>query len=158
MSRAVISTSITSKNSIACVSLCVYRVDFLIIEFISFSISPNGHFLTNDPLFDREKIEAPKFKKDTGKKVKKKKETNEDNETPDWAKNVKKIDVTKYQTSDPNFYENTVNEVFDWCATEKIEPYISQTSNLEDVNKALNFMTAKKCLGKVLINTERNRL
>lgn len=127
---------------------------FLINEFISFSISPNGHFLTDDPLFDPEKFEPPKFKKDTGKKLKKKKGTSEDtvaSENIDWASSVKKIDVTKYQTSDPNFYEKTVNQVFDWCATEKIEPYVSQTCKLEDVNKALNFMTAKKCLGKVLI-------
>lgn len=136
------------------------------MNFISFSISPNGHFLTDDPLFDGEEFEAPKFKKDTGKRVqevKKKKKTSKETESSEnieWAtnNNVKKIDVAKYQTSDPQFYENTVNQVFDWCATEKIEPYVSQTCNLDDVNKALNFMTAKKCLGKVLINTERNRL
>lgn len=110
--------------------------------------------MTDDPLFDPDKFEAPKFKRDTGKKVKKKNETSKETDTLkniDWRTNVKKIDVTKYQTSDPNFYEKTVNEVFDWYATEKIEPYVSQTCKLEDVNKALNFMTTKKCLGKVLI-------
>lgn len=121
--------------------------------------------MTDDSLFDPKNFEVPKFKKDLTKRVqkvkKKKKGDSEDTEvpeTPEWVSNIEKIDVTKYQISDPEFYEKTVNQVFDWYATEKINPYVSQTCKLEDVNRALNFMTAKKCLGKVLINIGRNQL
>lgn len=70
-----------------------------------------------------------------------------------WTKKIRKVDVTEYQTSDPQFYEKIVNQVFEWCATEKIKPYVSQTWKLRDINKAIQFVTNKECLGKVLIKT-----
>lgn len=121
------------------------------------SISPNGHFLTEDPFFSPETFEAPYFKKDTGKKVKKK-ATIDDIETPEdtsWMNRVKKVDITKFQVSDPGFYEKTIHQVFDWYATERIEPYPSHKWSLRDVNKAIQFVNTKKCLGKVLIETQR---
>lgn len=114
--------------------------------------------MTEDPFFSSETFEAPYFKKDTGKKVKKKKSTLEEIEEPeniDWTERVQKIDITKYQTLDPELYERIINQAFDLHATEKINPFVSQVWNLRDVNKAIQFVNLKKCLGKVLINTQR---
>lgn len=114
-------------------------------------------FLTNDPLFDLDTFVTPYIKKNSGKRVEKK-ATIEDIEAPeiiDWAANAKKVDVTKYQTTNPNLYENTLNQVFDWYASGKIQPYIGQTFKLKDANKALQYLFAKKSLGKVLIETQR---
>lgn len=125
---------------------------------ISFSIAPKGKFLTNDPLFDLDTFVTPYFKKNTDKKAKKK-ATIEDIEAPeiiDWAANAMKVDVTKYQTTDLNFYQNTVNQVFDWYAKGKINPYIGQTCKLKDANKAMQYICSRKSLGKVLIETHRS--
>lgn len=122
------------------------------------SITPNGYILTEDPFFSPETFEAPYFKKDTGKKSKKKKPTIEEIEEPeniDWTERVQKVDITKYQTIDPAFYEKIVKQAFDLHATEKINPFVSQVWNLREVNKAIQFVNLKKCLGKVLIDTQR---
>lgn len=68
---------------------------------------------------------------------------------------MKRVDITKYQKDDFGFYEKIVKQVFDLHATEKIEPFVSQVWNLRDVNKAIQFVNLKKCLGKVLIETQR---
>lgn len=128
----------------------------LLFRFIS--ISPNGHILTEDPFFSPDTFVAPYFKKDTGKKVKKKKATLEEIEAPEpieWTERVKKVEISTYQQTDPKLYEKTIKQVFDWYATEKIDPFVSQTWQLRDVNKAIQFINSKKCLGKVLIDTQR---
>lgn len=122
------------------------------------SISPNGQFLTEDPFFSSETFEPPYFKKDTGKKVKKKQATLDEIEAPesaDWTEHVKRVDITRYQQEDFQFYEKIVNQAFDLYATEKIKPFVSQVYSLRDMNKAVQFIGQKKCLGKVLINTQR---
>lgn len=132
-----------------------YRVYFL---FIIHSISPNGYILTEDPFFSPETFEPPYFKKDTGKKSKTKKPTLEEIEAPeniDWTARVKRVDITKYQQDDPKFYEKMVNQAFELHATNKIEPFVSQVWSLRDINKAVQFVNLKKCLGKVLIETKR---
>lgn len=124
---------------------------------ITFSISPKGMFLTNDPLFHLDTFVTPYFKKNTGKRIEKK-ATIEDIEAPeiiDWAANAKKVDVTKYQTTDPNLYENTLNQVFDWYVSGKIQPYIGQICKLKDANKAMQYLCSRKSLGKVLVETQR---
>lgn len=68
-----------------------------------------------------------------------------------WKKKIRKIDVTEYQKIDPQFYENIVNQVFEWCADGTIKPHVTQTWKLRDINKAIQFVTNKECLGKVLI-------
>lgn len=70
-----------------------------------------------------------------------------------WMKKICKVDVTEYQISDPQFYEQIVNQVFEWCATGMIKPYVSQTWKLRDINKAIRYVTNNECLGKVLIKT-----
>lgn len=127
-------------------------------SFFLYSISPNGHILTEDPFFSPDTFEPPYFKKDTGKRAKKKKPTLDEIEAPedvDWTTRVKRVDITKYQKDDFGFYEKIVKQVFDLHATEKIEPFVSQVWNLRDVNKAIQFVNLKKCLGKVLIETQR---
>lgn len=122
------------------------------------SIPSNGHFLTNDPFFSPETFEPPYFKKDTGRKAKKKKATIEEIEAPeiaDWTERVKQVNIAKYQKNDFDFYEKIVNQAFDLFATKKIEPFVSQVWTLRDVNKAVQFVNLKKCLGKVIINTKR---
>lgn len=123
---------------------------------ISFSISPKGKFLTNDPLFDSRTYEALYFKKNTKEKVKTK-VTIEDIEAPentDWLENAKKVDVTEYQTTDPVFYENTVSQVFDWYAKGIIQPYVGHTCKLKHANIGLQYMNRRKSLGKVLVKTK----
>lgn len=73
----------------------------------------------------------------------------------DWTTRVKQVDIKKYQKDDFEFYEKIVKQAFDLHATEKIEPFISQVWNLRDINKAIQFINTKKCLGKVLIETQR---
>lgn len=70
---------------------------------------------------------------------------------------MKKVDITKYQTIESEFYEQIVNQAFDLHATEKIDPFVSQVWSLRDVNKAVQFVNLKKCLGKVLIDTQRKK-
>lgn len=123
-----------------------------------FSISPNGHILTEDPFFSADAFEPPYFKKDTGRKTKKKKATLEEIEAPEnteWTNRVTKVDITRYQSSEPEFYTKIVNQAFDLYANEKIEPFVSQVWNLRDVNKAIQYVNMKKSLGKVLIDTQR---
>lgn len=122
------------------------------------SISPTGHILTEDPFFAPDTFEPPYFKKDTGRKAKKKKASLEEIEAPeniDWTERVTRVDITKYQSSEPEFYAQIVNRAFDLYATEKIDPFVSQVWNLREVNKAIQFVNLKKCLGKVLIDTQR---
>lgn len=129
------------------------------IIFQFYSISPNGYILTEDPFFSPETFDAPYFKKDTGKKMKKKQTTSleeiEEPENIEWATRVQRVDITKYQTNEPEFYEKIINQAFDLHATEQINPFVSHIWNLRDVNKAIQFVNLKKCLGKVLINTQR---
>lgn len=129
-------------------------------------MSPSGNILTEDPLFSPESFEPPYFKKDTGKgekrikRSRKKRATLEEIEAPedlDWTARVKQIDITKYQSLDPEFYTKIVNQAFDLHATQRINPFVSQVFNLRDVNKAIQFVNTKKCLGKVLINTQRKK-
>lgn len=125
---------------------------------IGHSISPNGHILTEDPFFSTETFEPPYFKKDTGKKVKKKQATLDEieaSEDIDWTERVRRVDITRYQRDDFQFYEKIVNQAFDLYATQKIQPFVSQEWSLRDINKAVQFVNQKKCLGKVLINTHR---
>lgn len=113
--------------------------------------------MTNDPVFDLDTFVTPYFKKNTGKRAEKK-ATIEDIEAPeiiDWATNAKKVDVTKYQTTDPNFYEKTVNQVFDWYARGTIQPYIGHSCKLKEANKAMQYICSRKSLGKVLVETQR---
>lgn len=90
--------------------------------------------------------------------MKKKQATLEEIETPEvaeWTERVKRVDITRYQVENFQFYEKIVNQAFDLYATEKIKPFVSQELSLRDINKAVQFVNLKKCLGKVLINTHR---
>lgn len=90
--------------------------------------------------------------------MKKKQATVEEIEAPeniDWTERVKRVDITRYQLENFPFYEKIVNQAFNLYATEEIQPFVSQEWNLRDINKAVQFLQQKKCLGKVLINTER---
>lgn len=114
--------------------------------------------MTYDPFFSPETFDPPYFKKDTGKKVKKTKATLEEIETPEnveWTERIKSVDITNYQTTDPVYYEKIANRVFDLYATETIQPKISQICDLKEINKAIQFINSKKCLGKVLVNMQQ---
>lgn len=90
--------------------------------------------------------------------MKKKQATAEEIEAPEsaeWTERVKRVDITRYQVEDFKFYEKIVKQAFDLYATEKIQPFVSQEWGLRDINKAVQFVNMKKCLGKVLINTHR---
>lgn len=131
-----------------------------IFFYNSNSISPNGIYLTEDPFFSPETFEAPYFKKDTGKKGKGKKATLEEIEAPediDWISRVRQVNITKYQNVEREFYEKIVNQAFELHATNQIEPFITQVWTLRDINKAIQFVNLKKCLGKVLIDTQRKK-
>ncbi|XP_031621650.1 quinone oxidoreductase-like protein 2 homolog [Contarinia nasturtii] len=133
--------------------------DSKMLHVVSDFISSNGYFLTTDTFFSPETFEAPYFKKDTGKQKKKKAtiEEIEEEENIDWASRVKQVNITKYQIDDREFYEKIVNQAFDLHANEKIDPFVSQVWNMRDINKAVQFVNLKKCLGKVLIDTQRKK-
>lgn len=128
------------------------------------SISPSGHFLTVDPYFSAEKFEPPYFRKDTGKKTKKERKVEkvpekvaeeiEDEPKANWVERVKRVNIASYQISEPEYYEKVISQVYDLCATEQLEPLISQTYKLKDINKAVNFINNKKCLGNVLVEMQ----
>lgn len=116
--------------------------------------------MTEDPFFSPETFEPPYFKKNTGKKVKAKKATLEEIEAPentDWTSRVQQVNITKYQKDEPEFYEQLVNRAFELHATNKIQPFVSQVWTLREINKAVQFVNLKKCLGKVLIDTQRQK-
>lgn len=121
-----------------------------------FSVPTNGHFLTTDPYFSIEKFIPPYFKKNIGKKLKKStKAASEDKELEpmaNWMEQIKRVDIASYQSNDPQYYEQVINEVYDLFAAEKVDPLISQTYKLAGINKATDFITRRKCLGNVLIN------
>lgn len=117
--------------------------------------------MTEDPFFSPDTFEAPYFKKDTGKKAKSKKATLEEieaDENIDWISRVQQVNITKYQSAEPEFYEKIVNQAFELHATNKIQPFVSQVWTLRDINKAVQFVNLKKCLGKVLIDTQRQQI
>lgn len=90
--------------------------------------------------------------------MKKKQATLEEIEAPenvDWTQRVQRVDITRYQNEDFKFYEQIVNRAFDLHATQKIQPFVSQEWSLRDMNKAVQYVNQKKCLGKVLIDTQR---
>lgn len=127
--------------------------------FRLFSIDPNGYFLTDDSFFSADTFQAPYFKKDINKKGRKASlEEIEEPENVEWISRVKYVDATKYQSTDPAFYDATVKQVFDLYATEKIDPFVSKIFSLRDVNKAVQFVHQKKCLGKVLLDTDRSKV
>lgn len=112
-----------------------------------------------DPYFSAEKFEPPYFRKDTGKKGKSKATAEEiEAETQvDWVERVKRVNIGSYQISEPEYYEQIISQVSDLLATEKLEPFISQTYKLKDINKAVSFINNKKCLGNVLIELVENK-
>lgn len=75
----------------------------------------------------------------------------------DWTSRVRQVNITKYQNVEREFYEKIVNQAFELHATNQIEPFITQVWNLRDINKAIQFVNLKKCLGKVLIDTQRKK-
>lgn len=138
---------------------------------ILFSISPAGQFLTIDPFYTVENFEPPHFRKDTNhvrkrttkaekadKKAGKPKPTSEEIEAAenanDWTQRIKRVNILGYQIREPEYYEQIINEVNDLIATEKVEPFISKTYNLNESNKAIHYLNGKKCLGNVLVKLE----
>lgn len=120
------------------------------------SIDPNGHFLTDHKYFDPETSERPYFKRVLSRNKNKKDPKAAKETSPpvsnDWIQKVQIVNLAKY-VNDPKLFHKIVDDVIAWHAEKKIDPYISATYRLGDVNKAIAFMERKKCLGKVLIDT-----
>lgn len=135
------------------------------------SVEPNGHFITDNIFFTPENCTRPYFKriqrnkgktpksepvaKDT-KAAKEAKNAVEIPERATWIENVKIVDFAKYR-GDPLLFNQIANDVFNMFATKKINPFVSAKYSLvSDVNKAMQYISRKKCLGKVLVETKRN--
>lgn len=127
-------------------------------KFYLNSVSKDGYILTQDPFFSPDTFEPPYFKKTTAKKVKNQPVSLDEIEASDnidWIKRVKHIDIKRLQTDEHCKYDEICGKAFELFEEGKIEPFISQTWNLRDVNKAVQFVNQKKCLGKVLVQTNR---
>lgn len=70
----------------------------------------------------------------------------------EWLPKVQVVNLAKYH-NEPILFNKIVNEVFSMFAEGKIQPYISGTYSLKDVNKAVSFIQRKICMGKVLVKT-----
>lgn len=70
----------------------------------------------------------------------------------EWLSKVQIVNLAKYH-NDPILFNKIVNDVFSMLAEGKIQPFISGTYRLKDVNKALRFIQHKICMGKVLVKT-----
>lgn len=69
----------------------------------------------------------------------------------EWISKVRKVNLAKYHTEP--IFNQTVGDVFSMLTQGKIEPFVSATYPLGDVNKAVKYIQRKKCLGKVLVGT-----
>lgn len=135
------------------------------------SVEPNGHFITDNIFFTAENCTRPYFKRikrtkgktpkservtKDAKAAKDAKNAVEIPERPTWIENVKVVDFAKYR-GDPLLFNQIANDVFNMFATKKINPFVSAKYSLvSEVNKAMQYISRKKCLGKVLVETKRN--
>lgn len=121
------------------------------------SIDPNGYVLTDDTFFSADTCELPFFNR---KMIRKKSEKVNAKEravaraavSNEWLPKVQIVNFAKYY-NEPILFNKIVNEVFSMLAEGKIQPFISGTYNLKDVNKAVSFIQRKICMGKVLVKT-----
>lgn len=113
--------------------------------------------MTNDALYTPETLVKPYFKKSiVQKKTGRKKDESKSTDDEEWTSNIQRINLAKYQKSDPILYKNILNETFHLFTEKKINPYISKTHNsLVDFNKAVKFVNNKKCLGQVLVEISK---
>lgn len=129
--------------------------------------------MTIDPFFTIENFDPPYFRKDIVQKklIKSKKADKTDKsdnaakqkptseeieaaENADWSQNIKRVNILGYQIREPDYYEQIIKEAYDLYSTEKVEPFISQTYNMSEINKAIQYLNQKKCLGNVLIKLD----
>lgn len=113
---------------------------------------PSGQYLTSDPVFTVERFynTKPDFKKVT----KKHKTLNPDDIVENYdelAAKIKLVNLTHYQSTDAEQYQKIVRDVFSMYSKETIQPFVSKTFRLDDINKAVKFAQGKKCIGKILI-------
>lgn len=115
--------------------------------------------MTDDAFYTPEKLEKPYFKKSTiqVKRSRKKSQPTVNDETPgEWVSNIQRINLAKYQKSDPILYKNILNETFKLFTEKKITPHVSKVHNsLVDFNKAVKFVQNKKCVGHVLVELSK---
>lgn len=69
----------------------------------------------------------------------------------EWINKVRIVNLAKYHTEP--LFNQIVGDVFSMLTQRKIEPFVSVTYPLGDVNKAVKYIQRKKCLGKVLVET-----
>lgn len=131
------------------------------------SVEPGGRYLTDDRHFNAETYVRPYFKRLESKQKNKKsdaKTTKQDAKTEakteaksapistEWLQQVRIVSLAKY-VNEPLTFDKIINDVIAMLSEAKIEPFISATYPLGDVNKAIRFIQRKKCLGKILVDT-----
>lgn len=116
----------------------------------------NGKFLSVDAAYDPVKFPSTKPNVQF-KKSKKGKEPVEE-ENADWfVPKIEHIDLHKLQETDKDSYRQTVMDTLALSEEDLINPYVSRTFGLNEVNEAVQFIKDKKCTGKVLINVQEDK-
>ena len=133
-----------------------------------------GHFLTVDPFYNPETFQAtkpkfkkisPKFKQEAAKpqapvdksKSRHKRAVKEEPEVepiPEFVSQVRHIDLAAFKTNNPEEFDKVLRKTLSLFAEGEIKPYLSKTYSLSEVNKAVKFISQKKCIGKVLIDVQ----
>lgn len=66
------------------------------------------------------------------------------------------VSLHNLRNQDPELYRSIVSETLDLADEDVISAHISAVFTLENVNDAIEYITSKKCTGKVLIEIEED--
>lgn len=64
------------------------------------------------------------------------------------------ISLMNYRLTANDIYRDTVKEVIEMCKDEYIEPHVSKTFGLEEINEAFKYLQERKSTGKVVIDVQ----
>lgn len=107
-----------------------------------------------DPFYDPKTLLDVKldFKKSTSNKNKDEKSTSTTDDTrAPLASRVKHVGLLKQRSNDIELYRQVVSDTLTLCEEDLISAHVSDVFELEDIDKAIEFINEKKCTGKVLI-------
>lgn len=114
----------------------------------------SGKFFSVDAAYNPSTFPSSKPKEEFRKSKKKKEQDNADD--VDWfVPKIQHIDLHQLQETDKDFYRQTVMDTLALSEEDLINPYVSRTFSLNEINEAVKFIKEKKCTGKVLIDIKQ---
>lgn len=107
-----------------------------------------GSFLTADPFYSPEEFVTfkPEFKRSTSK------DSPKADDPHYFVPKIQQVDLAQYRNKDNDLYRQVIQDTLTLCEEEIINPYVSETFSIDQINQAVNFIKDKKCTGKVLID------